>query len=197
MINAKKQFKQTYDTKYNFPKDLYTGVMYAFTLSPPHISHVDNTDIQGVFEEILNRYTEVSRFFHKDYVSNACDVILYPEFSKDGRLHYHGFLKIYEMIVFTVMVVPWLKEYATLDISEIKALETPCNEGEYIPDEEDDYLRWYIYCTKNLHHFNNAKIIEYFGTSSPRIDNGHKVYVEEVERVPTTKARRGRPPKYL
>jgi len=199
MNEIKKAFKSSFDKKYNFPKDVKPNIFYAFTLSPPHILVSDSEDIETVFDENLRKYNEVKRYFNTEHVQQCCHVILYPEYSFDGRLHYHGFLKIYSVYFFSIMVVPWLKEYATLDIQLIKCLETPCIDGDYIPDNDDDYYKWMIYVTKNYHHFNDPLMIRFFGTSRPCIDNLIRQNIIDVphhEQV-KEKAKKGRPKLYV
>lgn len=102
---------------------------YAITISP---------DPCGVFYPMGESSSPMSDFaglwMRKLRSLLACDVKLWLEFSKTGRWHFHGFMK-----------VNINKKYAFY-FNDIKILQEGCNIDVRVSDTPDS---WHLYCVKN------------------------------------------------
>lgn len=95
---------------------------FGITISPPYypydsvrLHHVFTYDIQKILNKISNYYC------------------LYPEFDKNGRLHYHGVINIKDKLGY------YKKKYLIDRIGYCKI--DPLKSFK-------DKLRWLVYCTK-------------------------------------------------
>lgn len=70
---------------------------------------------------------------------SSFDYYLFPE-CKNGRIHFHGFIRIIDPLEFELFVLPVWKEISTYTIKEIK-------------DKE-----WWTYCTKQYKLWSKRKI---------------------------------------
>lgn len=144
-MSLKKIFKGSLtDGKAEFPKDFgmiapedaAIGVRYAFTWSP-----ID--DILPPPHHVFN-HTNMLYYFdqHKEIIEKlkGCGVTLYLEFSKKGRLHYHGYLIITDYVKFYLHDVNLLAYWGNMKL-----------------DNLSDPLLWDLYI-----HKNKDKIHDYF-----------------------------------
>lgn len=99
------------------------GKTWAFTISP-ETQYVDD---QGRLDKVI--------YFLKNKLrSPNYEYSLYIELSPSGRIHGHGYLKVFDPFKFVLHDIPYLLKFATLAIEEIT--------------DEDGWLE---YITKQCH----------------------------------------------
>lgn len=103
-------------------EDIDMGVVYAITLNPSD-RRMENTlkdmvnDIQ-VQKTIQNNMLEEIKCF-KRYIKHA-KLELYPELSRNGRLHFHGYIIIYNPVLFVFRDMKYIeKNIANYEIDTI------------------------------------------------------------------------------
>lgn len=97
---------------------------FALTVSPPYRSKMSPKYLYSEDKYVLERWlNKFSRHW-----------ILYPEFSKDSRLHYHGVVRVDDKIKLHKTRHQMVKKIGFIKLDK---LATP-----------RDHLRWVIYCQK-------------------------------------------------
>lgn len=115
MINIKNKFPK--------PEDLRMDFCYTFTYNPEQ-QYIGDID----------RIKKAVRAF-KNKMNFACLAYkVYLELSSNGRIHFHGYIKIKEIKEFYLFAVPAMCAHASTEMDTI----------------EDDEV-WYNYITKQFH----------------------------------------------
>lgn len=140
----------------------------AITISPP-----DRTNKYTRIEDIyrMDRYTLNKRM-------RTCSkyFMLYPEVDLQGRLHYHGVIKINDPIKWYKSVLPYIK--ATLGFVLLKPLNTT-----------KDMLKWNIYSSKSWPAMRDIFKLPIYPHKTPRtkysitnqdLDHGILVYLKDT-----------------
>lgn len=100
------------------------GGRYAITINPE--------DNRNTIKDTINDYQSVKdhiKSTHQDNIQNIfknlkyCEVLLYPELSPTGRLHYHGVLTVIDTIQFLWHDVQIIREHAQCEIDTIKEMK--------------------------------------------------------------------------
>lgn len=132
-------------TRHNLlePEDVVLSRNYCFTVSPSdkHQSYGLNSTTR--VNEFMKHWKEVfDKWFDK---ISTIRVKLRMEVSKQGRLHFHGWIKFrtYDDVkVFYVYIFPKIKDMCTLDIHEFTACKA--NGDEF----NSKYKTWTDYVNK-------------------------------------------------
>lgn len=108
------------------PEEIDVGTVYALSINPEqNYDDMKNSNYlkrdECVAEYIVKWFTHGLTLF---------DYILFPE-SKNGRIHFHGYIKIKDPLDFELFVLPIWKSISTYCIKKI-----------------DDKKVWFEYCTK-------------------------------------------------
>lgn len=100
-----------------------TSDQYAFTINPikQHFSS---------FDRHHKVCSDMKKFFS---THDSCSARMYLEISKLGRLHFHGYLIIKDILSFFLYFIPALKDISTFEIDTIQ-----------------DASVWSTYCNKQL-----------------------------------------------
>lgn len=147
--NIKAEFKNDNAEGFKAPKpeNVKTQCYYTLTISPPEMIHTlfDNDDQEK--ELSLCRYvSEVHKLIlrYQQYV----EIVLNPELSYKGRLHYHGVIKFLDIFGAYFYFLPRLSMLGYIEIDTIKLIsdDSICEEGQ-----EDGLGIWWAYCTKQSH----------------------------------------------
>lgn len=96
---------------------------YSITISPPHRSDKNSGEI----------YQEYKKIIINTFASFAVKYIIYPEYSMDGRLHFHGIYQIHDLIKFKRLIYR-IRKIGMVKIDRLKTF--------------NDQLKWIIYCQK-------------------------------------------------
>lgn len=91
------------------PEDCRFMQWYTFTYNPPD---------QPQYGELTGLEDWIKSYQMKFLQCNNCDIYCVPEFSKMGRLHFHGAIRIHEGIKFWVFDIHKLKE-GSFEIDEL------------------------------------------------------------------------------
>lgn len=116
-----------------FPKNpwfvcpIVSDTYYAFTFNPKHQAsdHVKMPNLKLVRknnEVVAARKYDYLQWQHdklRSIFKFTIDVLydLYPEVSKGGRIHYHGWILIKDLVNFQMFDLPWLKLNGTFAIT--------------------------------------------------------------------------------
>lgn len=125
MTPHKAQFKGS-NAKCTFlkPENIVEGTIYAFTYNPstqPYRDGIGPNPIKFWWDNIVDEFNEYK----------YCELMLYPEISSMGRLHFHGVIIILDTAKFYYYTVPEMVKNASIEMDTVK-----------------DELVWYEYCTK-------------------------------------------------
>lgn len=90
------------------PEDLRGDVSYAFSINP-----------ESQFFGDVKRVTRVINVMRRTLNSDTISYRIYPEVSRTGRIHFHGYLRIWDTGRFYVYLVPELLKIATITLEEI------------------------------------------------------------------------------
>lgn len=101
------------------PEDCYTGVLYSFSINPQ-----EQPEFQCFYRMKLNTLRDWSQQF-EDKMSKVhyCEYTLTCEIGSGGRLHYHGYIKINNIVKFYLHDLRYLKELGTYEIDKIEDKE--------------------------------------------------------------------------
>lgn len=109
-------------------EDLEHDYRYCFTYNPcDKYQHFKTHDRTSSFMQDMDKL-----FYH-----NCYSLELYPELSKKGRYHYHGYITIHDKVLFYLFAVPVLIANGTMHIVK----EEP-------PKPDSKYKSWQEYITK-------------------------------------------------
>lgn len=113
------------------PKKMFTSTRYTFTLNP--------SDSFQYFGKVA-RYAKAIRAIQASLESlTYCEYELYPEVSKKGRIHFHGYIDIIEPARFQLYDVHILTK---ISIYEIDVLTDPDVWKAYIEKDKKEMLRF-------------------------------------------------------
>lgn len=103
-------------------EDIVEHTRYAFSYNP-----------QQQFEDQVDRFCHFYKYIEELFYSlkSTCNITLYPEISKLGRLHVHGTIKILKPLEFYLHTIKTLMKHGTFEIDII-----------------NDDAKWQEYCTK-------------------------------------------------
>lgn len=126
----KNTFKSS-SPKNQWPKPEYLrNETYSFSANPL------SQPIPGQCNAFLEWYGEQRQFF-KDL--RFCKVSLYCEVSSQGKLHFHGFIRVKHHIKFYIHDVPRINERYSTEMDTI---------GNSLDGLFDAYAEWIAYCNK-------------------------------------------------
>lgn len=161
MKSIKKIFRgeSTQISKIIKPEDIVLNTYYTLTLSPEdniHNSYDDDDDDK--YKALLGFTSEIHKLILK--YQDCADIVLYTEYSKTGRIHFHGIILFKDIFKAYFFLLPKLSAYGFIEIDSIHLLQCLENCKE---DEEDGLAKWISYCTKLYdtwpidihHHFDN------------------------------------------
>lgn len=171
-MSLKAVFKDSLKPKDQLPKEMYNeGVDYAITFNPPPISHDDLYDFESITNKICEHIYDVRRLLLK--LSGMATIILYVEFSRTGRLHYHGTFNIKDKQAcnFKVFAIPILSAIGQVCIRPIN--------DKVLSEEEDgkNYKSWHEYCTKESKQVEDAgypTVIDNLPLMAKQLEDGNK-----------------------
>ena len=103
-------------------EDIVPNGIYSFTLNPSSQFESQETRFSLMYKTIENIFDD---FF------NTIHVTLYPEISKLGRIHFHGYIQIIKPLDFYLHIIPKLMKVCTFEI-----------------DTYDGNSKWETYITK-------------------------------------------------
>lgn len=103
------------------PEHMQFGKWYAFSYNP--------IDQPSSLQQLEDWQRSNIIMFNKMY---NIDVQLYPEFSSQGRWHYHGIIRVRDPL-FYIQDLQTLKLYGSFEMDTIS-----------------DIQEWFLYCTKNM-----------------------------------------------
>lgn len=164
------------------PKEAYQPhVDYAITINPPEMDEtIDRWDFAGIHEENIKAINEMRRMIVR--FSDIATFILYVEFSKMGRLHYHGTFNLHglkETIDFKVFVIPILKKYQ-ICIRPIQDFKEMDNKTKVL-----QYDTWFEYCTKETKATAAAGYPEFIRNNLLRVEEPQQPQIiEKKKRTP-------------
>lgn len=132
ITRTKQQFRKTLNLvpkrkdEFLKPEDISHDGIYAITINPQQQPDLDNPT------GFLDWWGKMKRLLIDDI--KGAKLHLFCETSRSGRLHFHGFIKYTNPVIFSLFSVPYfVEEFSTV----IKPLE--------------DYSDWYSYCYKQQH----------------------------------------------
>lgn len=154
-MSLKKIFKESYTGRKEFPQDfkcpkpedVMLGEAYAFTLNPAEQPYCLMTHAK-----VVQFYDELKECMLK---MHGCEITMHPELSVKQRLHFHGYIKITDKMLFYFHDITVLNNYGNIDIEKI-----------------NDPLIWDLYVYKNrdmmadYFTFINAKHLHMYNISS-------------------------------
>lgn len=128
MNNEKKTF---YKNKHNLlsPEDVKEGVLLACTFNPKDQKH----------DKVTDRRTLIIKALCKRLAFCNVEYYLFPELSRLGRVHFHGYIRLRDISHFYLSGVPRLIDDYTIDIQNLKEVPT------------SKYKSWFEYCVKQQH----------------------------------------------
>lgn len=117
-------------------ENLQLGATYAITINPSN----EWTSGQMPIEWVRRQYDQITQ------LCRGVELCLYVESSPTGRLHFHGIMKLINIIDY-LRFVSNMKSYCTYAIKEFfeAAAET---DTKVNPSGKSPYLLWHEYCTK-------------------------------------------------
>lgn len=132
-------------TRHNLlePEDVVLSRNYCFTVSPSDKHQNYGLNSAARVTAFMEHWRDLfDKWFNK---ISTIRVKLRMEVSKQGRLHFHGWIKfrtIEDIKVFYIYIFPKLKDICTLDIHEFTALKA--NGDEF----NNKYKTWKDYVNK-------------------------------------------------
>lgn len=117
------------DTKFKVikPEDCVIDTLYSFSYNPE-----EQPDIQRFYNIRLNEFESWSQRVYEVFASlRYSHIRTYMEISRSGRLHFHGYIKIKDIVQFYFYDLRKLKHYGTFEIDFI-----------------NDPLKWDLYIKK-------------------------------------------------
>lgn len=133
--HGKSNWKPMYSTI--APEDIEIGKLYCISINPEN--QCDNTKTNRYVDRSTDLLCQWTTFLTKEN-HDSFNCKLFME-TKNGRLHFHGFLQITCPIKFDVLFLPKLKKISTYEIDTISDLKV-----------------WYDYCTKQSELWKNLKL---------------------------------------
>lgn len=106
------------------PEDMVVSQGYSITMNPKE-------QYFGKWSRVTKCKSDLCKLFSP---FSCCSAEVYMEVSSGGRIHFHGVIKIKEIMEFYLFALPELQEYGTLEIDKINNPEI-----------------WEAYCTKQCH----------------------------------------------
>jgi hypothetical protein len=129
------------------PEKIELNTFYSFTLSPndscQYFGYAHRCEKRDhIFDPTETQRLKLFQRYIRDYpykvLKKFCDVKLYSEISRNGRLHCHGWIKFKDfksvMLFYTNVVEEYKRVYGFIEIDTIKDMQV-----------------WKTYCTKQQH----------------------------------------------
>lgn len=111
------------------PEVIEVDKLYTFNFNPRYVIGADSDDYKGItWVDMKSFYNATVKVLNN---LNHCEVSIVPEASPQGKLHYHGTIKIKDILNFYLLDLPHIKHYGSLEIDEI-----------------NDSVKWDTYCSK-------------------------------------------------
>nr|UOF76863.1 rep protein [Cressdnaviricota sp.]UOF79567.1 rep protein [Cressdnaviricota sp.] len=120
------RMKYPTEMKVPAPEELSIGNWYAFTLNPNDLYQITSFD-----QDSVNNFNEDMRHLFSG-ISSSTHFLVWLEFSKKGRFHWHGIIRVNDPIDFYLLDLPHLIAYSNIDLDTIR-----------------DMPEWLMYCQKN------------------------------------------------
>lgn len=138
-------------------EDLHEDIDYAFTFNP-----CDKIQHWKMADRLIGFHKELQRIF----MYRCMEYKLYPEISKSGRLHLHGYIRITDKDDFYIHAIRHMVSLGTVAITPIKSVST-------IVDQKDTekYKSWHEYCTKQHTFHDKYKLMTF--SQVPIISKGY------------------------
>lgn len=170
--------------KFGAPKmeDMLVNTDYAFSYSPlderssetvkARNTTVTKREVQAIIALQLNSLRKQLR---------SCTWELYPELAPTGRLHYHGIIRVNDIIDFYYRDLYYLQQKGTY---EIDTIGTPSKDKP--KDVHQDIINWRNYCTKQsgiwVEYFDGypASRIPYTSEKSINLQKNKKMLNEDM-----------------
>lgn len=127
------------------PEDVRVNTRYTFSFNPE-----EQPKPQRFYNITLTLFSSWSEKNIELFKSmKYAKIETYMEISKNSRLHYHGYIKILDIVNFYFFEVPKLKHYGTF---EIDFISDPMTWDLYCKKQKDEMEK---FCNKNnmLYHY--------------------------------------------
>ena len=140
------------------PEEVSSNTKYTFTINPA----AQYEDQKNRLRTAVNAHMQTFKSLGDDKV---CTWELYPELSRGGRIHYHGWIQIHNRLKFYLNLMRFL------------------NKNQVEIDTIEDMNVWETYCTKQKDMFQTkVKYYPFKSIKNNQIlkETGDAVYVKDI-----------------
>ncbi len=143
-------------------------VVYSFTINPSDAGqYFKATTIQR-----FRQFTDYNFKHLNTILLDYCDITVYPEISRQGRIHYHGYIRINDIFNFHLFSLHRLKE---VYIYEIDTIDKSTKWSEYI-HKDKSVIEPALQALGLPYKVNNKIIKKYLNKDNNKINHIMELY---------------------